>query len=169
MQLVAEKDFRLTLGYAFDERFVYEFELKNVTRRISKYNLIMPNYRLSNRLLNLTILSCFFLRKWTDHYKRYFEPPGNKVGYDFQNSSYIKDLLVLNEEKEKKIYFVPTRRLNFLQTSYFVYDRSSLIKPTFITGINNFLLIYCLVSNFLEKKIRQIKNNISCQTKTFSN
>ena len=153
MQLVAEKDFRLTLGYAFDERFVYEFELKNVTRRISKYNLIMPNYRLSNRLLNLTILSCSFLRKWTDHYK----------------SSYIKDLLVLNEEKEKKIYFVPTRRLNFLQTSYFVYDRSSLIKPTFITGINNFLLIYCLVSNFLEKKIRQIKNNISCQTKTFSN
>ena len=109
------------------------------------------------------------MRKWTDHYKRYFEPPGNKVGYDFQNSSYIKDLLVLNEEKEKKIYFVPTRRLNFLQTSYFVYDRSSLIKPTFITGINNFLLIYCLVSNFLEKKIRQIKNNISCQTKTFSN
>ena len=60
MQLVTEKDFRLTLGYAFDERFVYEFELKNVTRRISKYNLIMPNYRLSNRLLNLTILSCFF-------------------------------------------------------------------------------------------------------------
>ena len=60
MQLVAEKDFRLTLGYAFDERFVYEFELKNVTRRISKYNFIMPNYRLSNRLLNLTILSCFF-------------------------------------------------------------------------------------------------------------
>ena len=27
------------------------------------------------------------------------EPPGNKVGYDFQNNSYIKDLLVLNEEK----------------------------------------------------------------------
>ena len=168
MQFVAEKDFRLTLGYAFDERFVYGFELKNVTRRISKYNFTMPNYRLSNRLLNLTILN-FFLRKWTDHYKRYIEPPGNKVGCDFQNSSYTKDLLVLNEEKEKKICFDPTRRLNFLQTSYFVYNRSSLIKPIFITGINKFLLIYCLVSNFLEKKIRQIENNISCQTKTFYN
>ena len=43
MQFVAERDCRLTLGYAFDERFVYEIKLKNETRRTYKYNFIMPN------------------------------------------------------------------------------------------------------------------------------
>ena len=33
MQFVAGRRCRSTLGYAFDERFVYELELKNVTRR----------------------------------------------------------------------------------------------------------------------------------------
>ena len=49
MQFVTERDCRLTLGYAFDERFVYEFKLKNVTRRISKHDFIMLNYRIPNR------------------------------------------------------------------------------------------------------------------------
>ena len=49
MQFVAGRDCRSTLGYAFDERFVYELELKNVTKRISKYYFIMRNYRLPNR------------------------------------------------------------------------------------------------------------------------
>ena len=49
MQFVTERDCCLTLGYAFDERFVYEFELKNVTRRISKHDFIMLNYIIPNR------------------------------------------------------------------------------------------------------------------------
>ena len=43
MRFVTERDCHLTLGYAFDERFVYELELKNEARGISKYDFIMPN------------------------------------------------------------------------------------------------------------------------------
>ena len=38
--------------------------------------------------------------------------------------------------------------LNLLQESYFIYDRSSLVKNAFISQINKFLPIYCSVSNF---------------------
>lgn len=43
-----ERYCHLTFGYDFDERFAYEFEVKNV-KKISRYNFIMPNYRLSNK------------------------------------------------------------------------------------------------------------------------
>ena len=39
-----------------------------------------------------------------------------------------------------------------MQKSYFIYDRSSLVKPSFISKLNKFLPIYCSVSNFSEKK-----------------
>ena len=50
------------------------------------------------------------------------------------------------------MYFDPTKWLNLLQESYFVYDKSSFVKLTFITEINKFLSIYCSASNFSEKK-----------------
>ena len=45
MRFVAERECFLTLDNTFDERFVDEFQLKVVTRRISRYDFIMPKYR----------------------------------------------------------------------------------------------------------------------------
>ena len=43
----------------------------------------------------------------------------------------------LNEEKEiKKNYFDATRRINLIKESYFIYDRSSPVKQSFISEIN---------------------------------
>ena len=39
-----------------------------------------------------------------------------------------------------------------MQQSYFIYDRSSLVKPSFI----KFFTIYCSVSNFSKKKSKII-------------
>ena len=44
-----------------------------------------------------------------------------------------------------------------MQEYYFIYDRSSLVKPSFISELNKFLPIYCSVSNFSEKKRKKSK------------
>ena len=99
-----------------------------------------------------TILACQIIDFKIGVFYFQIELPRNKVGYDIQNISYKKDLLVLNEEKEIiKLYFDPTKRLNLLQESYFVYDRSSLVKQSFITEIIKFLPIYCSTSYFKDK------------------
>ena len=43
MRFVAERDCPLTFGYASDERFICEFEIKNGTRRIFRYDFVMSN------------------------------------------------------------------------------------------------------------------------------
>ena len=102
-------------------------------------------------------------------YKNEIVPPGNKVRYNVQNIDFTKDLFLLNEEKEvKKIYFDLTKRLNLLQEPYFVYNRSSLVKPTFITEINKFLSIYCSVSKFSEKKQDKSKIISPANQKSFT-
>ena len=86
-----------------------------------------------------------------------------------QNNSYKKGLLVVNEDKKiKKIYFDRTKRFNILQDPYFVYDRSSLVKPTFITEINKFLPIYFLISNLSEEKQGKSKIISSVNQKSFT-
>ena len=44
-----------------------------------------------------------------------------------------------------------------MQESYFIYYRSSLVKPSFISELNKFLPIYCSVSNFSKKKEKRSK------------
>ena len=128
-----------------------------MTKRISNYNFVIPNYRLPNKGVQFDHF-LFLCEDAPRQYKNQIVPPRNKVGYNVQNMSYTKDFLVLNEGKEiKKIYFDPTERLNLLQESCFVYDRSSLVKPTFITEINKFLPIYCSASNVLEEKQNKSK------------
>ena len=95
--------------------FVYEFELKNVIRRISRYDFIMPNYRLPNKGAEFDHFR-FFCKNAPNQYKTEIEPPHNKAGYNVQKHKLEKDLLVLNKEKEiKKISFDPTRRLDLPQ------------------------------------------------------
>ena len=46
--------------------------------------------------------------------------------------------------------------LNFFQESYFLYDRSNLVKQSFVNEINRFLPIYCSASYFSEKSEEKI-------------
>ena len=99
----------------------------------------------------------FFCEGDPSQYKIVIEPPKNRTGYTVQWFNYVENALILDEEKAiKKIYFDPTKSLNLLQESYFIYDCSSLVKPYFISELNKFLPIYCSVSNFSEKKRKKI-------------
>ena len=61
------------------------------------------------------------------------------------------------------------KRLNLLQDTFFIYDRSALVKQSLITELNKFLPIYCSVTNFPKKKEKneivssQINRNFSSQ------
>ena len=67
--------------------------------------------------------------------------------------AFKKDGLITNEEKKiKKKTFRRTKIVNILQDTFFIYDRSALVKQSFITELNRFLPTYCSVSNFSEKK-----------------
>ena len=117
----------------------------------------------------------FFCEGDPSQYKIVIEPPKNRTGYTVQWFNYVENALILDEEKAiKKIYFDPTKSLNLLQESYFIYDRSSLVKPYFISELNKFLPIYCSVSNFYKKKKkknlklfwRQIKKDFFIENST---
>ena len=117
----------------------------------------------------------FFCEGDPSQYKIVIEPPKNRTGYTVQWFNYVENALILDEEKAiKKIYFDPTKSLNLLQESYFIYDCSSLVKPYFISELNKFLPIYCSVSNFSEKKKkknlkllwRQIKKDFFIENST---
>ena len=117
----------------------------------------------------------FFCEGDPSQYKIVIEPPKNRTGYTVQWFNYVENALILDEEKAiKKIYFDPTKSLNLLQESYFIYDRSSLVKPYFISELNKFLPIYCSVSNFTKKKKkknlklfwRQIKKDFFIENST---
>ena len=82
--------------------------------------------------------------------------------------NYAEDAFVLDEEKDiKKIYFDPTKRLNLLQESYSIYDRSWLVKPSFMSELIKFLSIYCSVINFSRKKRKKSKIISATNQKTF--
>ena len=72
-------------------------------------------------------------------------------------SQYKKIIEYPKKNRPKKNYFDPTKRLNLLQKSYFIYDCSSLVKPSFISELNKCLPIYCSVSNFSRKKEKKSK------------
>ena len=117
----------------------------------------------------------FFCEGDPSQYKIVIEPPKNRTGYTVQWFNYVENALTLDEEKAiKKIYFDPTKSLNLLQESYFIYDHSSLVKPYFISELNKFLPIYCSVSNFSGKKKkknlklfwRQIKKDFFIENST---
>ena len=95
----------------------------------------------------------FFCEGTQSQYKNFIEPPNKRAGYIVQWFNYLEDAFILDEEKAiKKIYFDSTKRLNLLQESYFIYDRSFLVKPTFISELNKFLPVFCLVISFSKKK-----------------
>ena len=57
--------------------------------------------------------------------------------------NYVEDAFILDDEKVIK---------KLLWSNKDAKPSSSLVKPSFISELNKFLLIYCSVSNFSKKK-----------------
>ena len=63
----------------------------------------------------------------------------------------------INEQLEVENFIKKTQ---FIQGSYFLYDKGNVIKRSFITELNKFLSIYGSVSYFGQKKPINQTNNI---------
>ena len=87
-RFVTERDC-LTLGYAFDERFLNKFELKNVRKKSESTILSCQIIDFQIGVFNWTIFRVFFAKMHGINIKTCC-----KVGNDFQNKVYKKDLLV---------------------------------------------------------------------------
>ena len=48
--------------------------------------------------------------------------------------------------------YIKKLTVNFINESYFLYDKSNFIKETFITELNNKIIIYGFISYFNKKK-----------------
>ena len=73
-----------------------------------------------------------------------------------------------NEEIEiKKTYFKAVEQINLFQKSNFLYDRSNIMKRTFINEINKFLPIYCLGSFYGETEKEKIDLITGTKAKSF--
>ena len=73
-----------------------------------------------------------------------------------------------DEEIEiKKIHFNTIEEIDFFQGLYFLYNRSNVIKRTFINEINKFLPIYCLGSFFGETDTEKIDLITGKNSKSF--
>ena len=96
------------------------------------WDFLLPFFRIKKRGLYFDQVR-FFCEGTPSQYKKIIEPPKNRAGYIMQWFTYAEDAFILDEEKAIKNYFNPTKRLNLLQESYFIYDRSSMVKPSFIS------------------------------------
>ena len=157
MTFVAKYNLRLILSFNFDEKSIYEFRLNNETVNMTIWDFWLPFFRLKGRDLYFDQFK-FFCEGVPSQYKEIIEPPNNRLRYIVQWFNYVEDAFILDEEKAiKKIYFDPRKKLNLLQESYLIYDRSSLAKSSFISELNKILPIYCSVSIFQKKKKKNLK------------
>lgn len=58
-------------------------------------------------------------------------------------------------------YIKKTKGVSFVTESYFLYDRSNLIEPTFITEINKLISIYGSISFFRKRSLGEIVKVVS--------
>ena len=88
-----------------------------------------------------------------DVQKKTFPENSGQVLFSFITFDKNDDLFLSQAEKDiYKIYLNYVNVLNLYQESYFLYDRSNVVKQSFVNKLNQFLPIYCSVSFFGEKK-----------------
>ena len=77
------------------------------------------------------------------------------------SNSFLKD----EEIEIKKTYFNAIEQMKLFQKLYFLYDRSNIIKRTFINEIKKFLPFYCSGSFYgeMEKEKDILGNRKNCQ------
>ena len=57
--------------------------------------------------------------------------------------------------------YIKKLKVSFVTESYFLYDRSNLIEPTFITEINKLISIYGSISFFRKRSLGEIVKVVS--------
>ena len=99
------------------------------------WDVSLPFFRIKGRGLYFDQFRLFW-EGAPSQYKKIIEPPKNKAGYIVQWFNFVEDAFILDKEKTiKRNYFDPIKRPNLLQESYFIYDCSSLVKPSFISEL----------------------------------
>ena len=101
----------------------------------------------------------FKIEKALAELKTILDPKDNLINVE----SGIEEINLLDEEKfltktEREIAnklseyrAIPTK--NFINESYFLYDKSNLIKKTYITALNKQIALTALLAVFQEKKL----------------
>ena len=97
------------------------------------WDFSLPFFRIKGRGLYYDQFR-LFCNGTSSQYKKIIEPPKNRAGCILQWFNYVEDPFIIDEEKVIKFFYLdPTKRLNLLQESYFIYDCSLLVKPSFIS------------------------------------
>ena len=100
-------------------------------------DFLLPFFRIKGRGLSFDQFK-FFCEGAPSQYKNLIEPLRNRAGYIVQWCDYIEDAFILDKGRPtiKKFYFDPTKGLSLLQESYFIYDHSFLVKPSFTSKLS---------------------------------
>ena len=134
--------------------YLPDFFSKQVGNHIGKFVFFLP---ISNTLKNLLTSKDNLLNEINPESANMFNP--NDI-FKIQQENLVKTAI---EKYIKKL------TVSFVRESYFLYDRSNLIEPTFITVINKFISIYGCISYFDKKSIVEIVELVSCnKSLTFS-
>ena len=152
LNFVGKVNTRSTLNIVTHQENVFEFKLKDKTINIRSDDFILPKYRTKTGGIVFDHHT-FFLEDNSipARIEKNVELPGNRVKYDYQEQRLSDDFLVTKAEKDVKKMYFQAHESNLFQESYFLYDRSNLVKQSFVNKINRFLPIYCSASYFGEK------------------
>ena len=146
LKFVGKLDARSTLNIVRHEENVYEFELKDKTIKITRDGFILPAYRLQKRGVIFDQHEFFKDNFVPEKIKKYLTPPRNRAKYGYQEQKRIDDFFITKAEKDIKNYFKKHDQLYLFDESYFLYDRSNIVKQSFVNKINKFLPLYSSAS-----------------------
>ena len=100
--------------------------------------------------------------------ENFYQSLEKKIYREPEEKNNDPDFLVTKTEKEiKKIYFKTHELVKLYQESYFSYDRSNLVRQSFVNKRKKILPIYCLASFLREKITEKIALLYDTKSKSF--
>ena len=110
------------------------------------FYFILPAYRLQKCGVIFDHHEFFEDNFVPEKIKKYLTPPRNRAKYGYQEQKRINDFFITKAEKDIKNYFKKHDQLYLFDESYFLYDRSNIVKQSFVNKINKFLPLYSSAS-----------------------
>ena len=137
LKFIKEINPRTELGLDIRDTNIHEFALQITNSDYWKWLSITDKF-VQEKFWSS---SCLF-SSCSESNKKIFRPPNFRFLYGQLQQEFKKSRLITNKEKKIKTnYFDVTKTLNILQDPFFIYDRSALVKQSFITELNKFLPI----------------------------
>ena len=133
----------------------------NFKKKISVLNYPVKDFPFPDKYFpesfGYTLHGFSFIGNGTNNIKQKLNPSSNLINFESNTESEENTLSdeifypVVKNLKEKIAEYnaIPTK--NFINESYLLYDKSNLIKKTFVTAINKHLNLYSLFSYFSGK------------------